>query len=160
MNYEADIRIDETALDLEWLEQASLMLKYTREQADTMKEEELAKERLDLVKAELDKEIRTNPESFDIVKITEGAIQAAILSHNKYQRASKELIDARYNNLVAKGAVRAFEQRKDALENLARLHGQQYFAGPKVPLDITREWEKKKKQERADRSVGKMTRQK
>lgn len=30
MNYEKDIRIDETALDLEWLSQAELAIKYGR----------------------------------------------------------------------------------------------------------------------------------
>ena len=39
--------------------------------------------------------------------------------------------------------LKAFEQRKDALENLVRLHGQQYFAGPKIPRDLPSEMEKR-----------------
>jgi len=39
-------------------------------------------------------------------------------------------------------------QRKDALENLVRLHGQQYFAGPKMPRDV--QWERQQKIERSN----------
>ena len=151
MNYEKDIQIDESALDVEWLSQASLMLKYTRHQASTAKDEELAKEELDLVKAELDKEIRSEPEKFKIEKITEGAITSAILTSKRYKEISQRCIDAKFENNVAKGAVRSFEQRKDALENLVRLHGQQYFAGPKVPRDLA--WEVEERQKRIDAKV-------
>jgi len=54
LNYERDIYINADALDIEWLEQSELMLRYGRHEADTQRNLDLAKEKLDLIKAELD----------------------------------------------------------------------------------------------------------
>lgn len=158
MNYERDIKIDETALDVEWLEQASLMIKYARHAADCRMNLDLAKERVDYVKAELDKAIRENPKEFKMEKITESAIQNVIITQRKYMDAEEKLIHARYELDIANAAVRAMDARKDALENLVRLHGQQYFAGPRIPRDLQSEAEKRRKQERANLAVGSMRR--
>jgi len=154
MNYELDIHIDCEALDIECLDQAKLMLRYTRIEAEAKREEDRTKETLDLTKAELDKSIRTVPENYKIEKVTEAAITSIILMDEKYQRANALYIDAKFESKVASGAVRAFEQRKDMLETLVRLHGQQYFAGPKVPRDLSYEAQKAKKQKEVSRGIG------
>lgn len=136
MNYEDDIRIEETSLDVEWLEQATLFLRYSRHAALKEKEKDEAKEALDLVKAELDKEIRSFPERFGLEKITDKAVENTIPMQSNYKEASEKFIQAKYEWNVAKGVVDAFNQRKEALENLTKLNGQNYFAGPKVPRDI------------------------
>ncbi|MHA1794692.1 MAG: hypothetical protein ACTSUK_01155, partial [Promethearchaeota archaeon] len=68
MDFEKDVNIDETILDIEWLEQPNLMLKYGKLVVQARKEYDLAKENLDVVKAELDKEIRNDPAKFDLPK--------------------------------------------------------------------------------------------
>ena len=157
MDYEKDIRIDETALDIEWLEQPRLFMQYARHSAEASRDLDKAKENLDIVKAEIDLKIRSNPEKYGLEKVTETAIQNTILTNKQYQETNQAMLDARYEAEMAKGAVRAMEQRKDALENLVRLHGQQYFAGPKVPRDLT--WERQERQKRVDAGVaGKMMR--
>jgi len=152
MNYEDDIRIDEEALDIEWLEQASLMMKYARNAADARRELDRAKENFDIVKAEVDKDIRTNPDDYEVTKVTDASVAAAILGTEEYKEASQRLIQAKYEADIASSAVRAVEQRKDALENLVRLHGQQYFAGPRVPHDLA--VLREQKQKRANTIVG------
>lgn len=142
MDYENDIRIDESALDIEWLEQPRLMLKYTQHLAECEKKRDFYKEELELVRATLDKDIRENPSDYDIEKITEGAVTSNITKSEKYQNSVKRHNDARYEASMAKGAVQAFDQRKTALENMVKLHGQQYFAGPKLPRDLKKEREK------------------
>lgn len=151
MNYEQDIRIDETALDVEWLEQPTLMMKYAKIAAEARRELDLAKENLDVIKAEIDKDIRMNPENYDLGKVTEAAIFATMLGTAKYKKANQRLIDAKYEADVASAAVRAMDARKEALENLVRLHGQQYFAGPRMPRDL--KWEREQKQ----KDVNKLT---
>ena len=146
MNYEDDMWIDESALDLECKDQPELMMKYTKIQAELQKDEDEKKEALDLLKAKLDKKIRYHPDVYNIDKITEGAISSTILRDHEYQAANQTYIDARFENNVAKGAVRSCDQRKSMIETLVKLHGQQYFAGPKVPRDIVKEAEKRKKQ--------------
>ena len=142
VNFEHDVNIDETILDVEWLEQPNLMLKYGKLVVDARKEYDLAKERLDVVKAELDKEIRMNPDEFGLTKATESAIFSVILTHPKYRKVSDRLIEAKYNLGMVQTVANSIDVRKAALENLVRLHGQQYFAGPKVPHDLSYERQK------------------
>jgi len=144
MNYEKEIIIDCDALDLEWLEQPRLFMKYAKHSAQCMRTLDEAKERLDVAKAEEDKNIRENPEDYGIAKITEAVVQATILTTPAYKEANAAFIEAKYEADIARSAVNAFNQRKDALENLVRLHGQQYFAGPRVPRNIKEESDKRK----------------
>lgn len=143
MDYAKEIVIDDQALDIEWLEQPSKMLKATAYQAQCREDMDIATQELDVVKAELDKDIRTNPENYDIVKITEAVVTNAIMTQPEYEEAHLLLLKAKYEHEVAKGVVTAFSQRKDALENLVRLHGQNYFAGPRIPRNLREEIEAK-----------------
>lgn len=153
MNYEQDINIDEESLDIEWLEQPKLMLQYSKHCADCERKRDEAKEALELIQAELDNKIRQEPEKYNIEKVTEGTVKACILQRKAYKDANKAYLDAKYEFNIAKGAVEAFEQRKVALENLVRLHGQSYFAGPSVPRDIT--WERDERQKKMNAEMGK-----
>jgi len=154
MDYAKDIIIDEEALDKEWLRQPALMMKYAKHSARMQNALEEAKQELDIARAEADRTIRENPKGFDIPdRVTEGAISSAILTYKPYIEASKAFLDAKYEADMAKAAVNAFEHRKSALENLVRLYGQQYFAGPSVPYQINREWEAKEKDKRVSKKI-------
>ncbi|MBN1181515.1 MAG: hypothetical protein JXB49_04450, partial [Bacteroidales bacterium] len=118
MNYESDIKIEEGCLDVEWIGQAELMLKYGKHAAEMKRNLDRAKEKLELTKSELDRAIRTSPEDFDLEKVTDKAIDALIPTLTEYKEASKEYLNAKFESDVAFAAVKAFEQRKDALENL------------------------------------------
>lgn len=153
LNYEQDVSIDESALDAEWLEQPKLMMKYTRLEAEGKREVEQAKNHLDIVKADLYQEICNNPDKYDLPKTTESAIDGAIKMHDKYKEAKEALTQAEYELNMATAAVRSMYGKKEALENLVRLFGQQYFAGPQVPRDLSKEWQKKQKQKNSNKSV-------
>lgn len=140
LNYEQDVSIDETALDVEWLQQSNLMYKYARYQAETKKAMDEAKERLDFIRAKVEMDIRANPESYGLSKVTESAIASTILLQPEYQEASKKYIEAKYENDVATAAVRAIDQKKTALENLVKLLSVSYFAGPSAPRDLSLKW--------------------
>lgn len=153
MNYEQDIEIDGESLDLEWIEQPKMMLKYTQHLANVKRELEECKQALDIAKAEADKKIRTEPEKFGIEKVTEVVVANAILNEKGYKKAYTEFLEAKFEVDMSQGAVNAFEHRKAALENLVKLYGQQYFAGPKAPLEITREWSHKEEQREMSRKI-------
>ena len=153
MDYEKDISIDETALDVEWLDQPRLMLKYAQHAARCKAELDRAKEALEVVKAELDRAIRQDPAKYEVKKVTESAIQSAILVQPQYQQASKDYADSKYEYEMAVAAVRAIDQKKTALENLVKLHGMSYFAGPQVPRDLSLEWQKRQGQTEANKKV-------
>lgn len=139
MNFEEDVRIDESALDIEWLRQPELMGKYCRHAAHAKALMDKHKDRLDVVEAEIDRDIRENPESYGLSKLTETLIKSTILQTEKRQLAAQAYIDHKYEYDMAQAAVRAIDQKKSALENLVKLHGMSYFAGPAVPRDLSAE---------------------
>jgi hypothetical protein len=121
------------------LGQADLMLKYTKHCADMKKEVDDAKEKLDLLKAEIEMDVRANPDKYNLAKPTEAGIQSTILLQEKYQEQSKKYSQARYEYDVSVGAVRAIDQKKTALENLVKLLAASYFAGPQSPRNLYQE---------------------
>lgn len=138
-NYEQDIEIDTQALDVEWVNQPELVRRYSKEAARLEKLRDQAKEALAQGKARIEMKIRSNPEDYGISKLTENSIASAVLLDPEYQQLSAEYIDAQYEYNVVRGVVQAFEQKKSALENLVKLLGQSYFAGPKAPRNLYQE---------------------
>lgn len=153
INYEEDTLIEPSALDLEWLKQADLMRKYAKHSAEMDKLVDEKKEKLDVEQARIEMDIRSNPEKYGISKLTEGAIQSTMLLQPELQKIRQEFIDAKYESRIAIAAVRAIDQRKTALENLVRLLGVSYFAGPMTPRDLTKEALMEKERKEQNRNV-------
>jgi hypothetical protein len=146
-NYEKDVTIDPDALDVEWLGQPGLIFKYSKKSAEAQIILSNAKESLELCKATLDRKIRTNPEKFGIEKITETVVANTIIAQSDYAEANKEYQEAQFEVNIIRGVMDALNNKKSALENLVKLHGQNYFAGPSIPRDLSKEWETKEKQD-------------
>ena len=97
-----------------------------------------------------------NPEKIvsNGTKLTAPMVEAFYRNSAKHKQAKEEWIDAQYELNMAEAAKTAITyNKKAALENLVKLHGQQYFAGPSVPRDLSKEWESKEKQKNADSKV-------
>lgn len=151
--YQEDIEIDPDQLDVEWLRQPTLMLKYTQHESECRKKLDSARRDLDVIKAQLDHDIRNDPSAFDLEKATETAISNAILMEEEFINQQKIVQKEEYELNMAVAAVRSMYVKKDALENLVRLFGQQYFAGPKSPRNLSTEWNEKVEQIEANRKV-------
>jgi hypothetical protein len=128
-DYDRDISINKHELDREWVQQANLMWKYAKAEADAEFAMDKAKERLDLVKADLDKKMRGLLASAD-KKPTEAVIASAIIQHEDCRTASSEYLEAKHVYNIFRAAVKAISQRKDSLENLVWLFGKEYFSTP------------------------------
>ena len=147
-NYERDRQIDPTALDVEWLDQANRFGRYAEAAAYAEQKLDKAKETLEVIKAQLDSRIRQDPDKYlgKDVKITNPAVDAVILQHKDYTEANETYLKAKLNFGLLTAAVKTMAQRKDALENLVRLQGQNYFASPREPRDLGQEWNKRAQQ--------------
>lgn len=157
---EQDRQIDPDSLDVAWLEQPNLFYKYSsaldeamEKRNDAKVEVEIQKDNVDRVKAELDAEIRDDPESFDLEKVTETSIQSAIIRSDKYQEALKQYHQAKKDLNAAQNevnqlfsCVNTMDQRKAALEGLARLLNQSYFSAPAEPKDLSAKYHAKSNQ--------------
>lgn len=155
MDYESDINIDEQALDVEWLNHPSRVVKYNKHAAQTRFDMDMAAEKIKVIKAQLDQQVRSDPPAFGIIsgtRLTEAAVDSVVQTHPDYQEAVREHLSARYEYDVAMSVSKAFDHRKSALENLVRLHGQSYFAGPSVPHNLTEE--RSMRDRRAQQRIG------
>ena len=162
MNYEDDMRIDDTALDVECLDQGNLALRYGRIYTEAKKAVEEAEEEIKVIRSELIRDANEDPDKhlgID-VKPTGPNIEAFYRTHKDHKAVKQELIDLTYELNMAEIAKNEIcFTRKAMLEALIRLHFQQYFAGPSVPRDLSFEAQKKRKQKKSDTGVAsKLTR--
>lgn len=155
LQYEQDLFIDESALDVECLNQPLLMRRYTKELSIAEKEVARLKEQIDVEQAKLDRDIRNDPKKYNLgdFKITEAVVEGVIKTDKRMQEFRSQLIDALYEVNMLKGAVDSVRQRKDMLQELVKLHGQNYFAGPSVPRDLTHEVKQKIVKEQSNTTI-------
>ena len=148
MDYELDIEIDEDFLDIECLEQPGLALKYGKHWARCQRKLTQAEEKIKVIRAELIKQANDNPNKYlgRGVKPTGANVEAYYRMHPKHIKAKDEWVQAQYECNVAAAAKSEFSfARKTSLELLVQLHGQNYFAGPRVPHNLSEEREKRQK---------------
>lgn len=161
MSYEKDMYIDVTALDVEWTEQANLAMKYARLWADAKDEFDRAEENVKLVRSELILAINADPEKYlgKDVRLTDPKVEACYRVHPKHIKAKERWLAAMKElNIIEVAKNEICFTRKAALENLVTLHGQGYFAGPKVPRNLKQEVEQYRKARdlRGDKADSKM----
>lgn len=139
LNYKSDMRIDESALDIEWLEQSSLAIKYGMHWAECKAAVDRLEEQLKVVRSELVNEAYANPDSVlgVGVKPTAQNVEAYFRTSKKHKRIKDELIEAQKELSFAEIAKNEIGYtRKTALENLVKLYIANYFSVPNVPRDI------------------------
>ncbi len=148
-DFSTDLAIDPEALDVEWLQQPSLYVKYSTLASRARQEMEEAKDKIDLIKAEIDKEIRDNPAKFtgEDKKPTEAQITSLIIQDKRFKEVNEEYNELRLNFNILMGIVTGMDHKKSALENLVKLNGQSYFSAPSIPRNLGKEWEAKQKQD-------------
>lgn len=134
--YAEELMIDPEMLDVEWLKQPQYFFKYSEKYAESQMEYSRAKENLNVVRAEVYSEIVEQAIAKGDKKPTEAMIESQILLHPKYKESSENLRQISFESDILQSAVRAFEQRKTALENLVKLHGASYFSSPSAPREL------------------------
>lgn len=135
--------IDLHNLDKEWSRQPRLYFYWAGKLADARRDLEQANAKLELTKAELDSDIRSNPERFDIPKLTEPAIKNCILAHGRHIAAANHAAKMKHDVDVLSAAVVALDHRKKALEGEVTLFCHNYNSDPKAPPEAKQIWDKK-----------------
>ena len=160
LDYEKDAKVDPSELDVELLRQTSLALKYGRHHAEWTLQVAQLTERKKTLRSELIQQANENPERCcGKPKPNASDIEAYYRTRDSYIDLIKELLQAEYELQMA--GVAKWEiavTRKEVVENLVRLHGQQYFAGPSVPRDLSKEWKQKAIQEKVNEGISKKMR--
>jgi hypothetical protein len=139
MGYREDVTIDINNLDVELIRQAGLFQHWGRQEASSLYEKDQIEESLHKCRARLDLAIRSEPEKFGFTgKLTEGAINSIITLHPDIEIATEAFFKSKYKTKVLGIAVKSFEHKKKALEKLADLYINGYWATPKVDPEAQR----------------------
>jgi len=90
------------------------------------------KRRLDLIEAAADSDVRNNPQKHSIVKLTEGAVEAAVTATVEVRELREKVVKAKHANDVAYAAVNALETKRKTLESLVQLKSIGFYAARNV----------------------------
>lgn len=139
LNYLKDVQIDDQQLDVEWLNQADLAIRYGKAWADAKREHKQAEREMQQISAELIKLANTAPEKYlgAGTKATAANVQAFVDAHPKMKLAVEKLDEAVYTLDVADVARKEIGvTRKNALQAMTELLTANYFAGPSTPRNL------------------------
>jgi len=126
-----DLSINEHQLDDEWINQPELYSKWAINAADARRDYDEAKAELDVMRAELDRAIRSDPEYYKLTKVTESVIASTVVVQPIYKDLQKKVIDAKHSLDVCSAVVGALDHRRSALSKLVDLFLADYFSKPK-----------------------------
>ena len=113
MGYKEDIQIDIDQLDKEWIKQAPLFQKYAKQEAVALYERDQLGDAVDLLRAQLDGDVRAHPEKYGFEsKPTETAIANKIKQLKSLIAANELVMKATCKAKIIGSAVRAFDHKK------------------------------------------------
>lgn len=140
LNYLEDIKINESALDLEWLDQAELAVKYGKEWTLAKKKVAILEEKIKVTRSKLVRKAWDDPAAtLGQPKASIQTVEAYYRTHKKHIKIKDALIDAQEElDLLEVAKNEISFTRKSALENMVKLYASDYFAGPNVPRDLTK----------------------
>lgn len=155
LDYQQDSFIDESDLDVEWLDQTHLAIRYGKHWAICRKRLAQAEERVKVIRAELIAEANKRPlKCCNKEKPNAADIEAYYRNSERHKKAKEEWLEAQYEADMAEvGRNEISYTRRLALENLVKLNGQQYFAGPRVPRDLSVERQNREHQKQVNAGV-------
>jgi len=132
VTFHKEAEIDRYNLDEELVRQPQRYYDWALKAARAAEERDQAKHTLEVVRADVEKRIRKNPERYGISDPKESAIKLEIPRHPKVKRYTRKYIQAVYNEKILNEARASFAQRKSMLQALTQLNVQLHFA--EVPV--------------------------
>ena len=139
--------LDPNKLEIDWILQPKLMREATDRRASVIYDIGEKKAEIEVKHAELKYDVRTNPETWGLEKVTEGAIQDCLADHEELLELNSELRKLEHQKELLKGLIDSLGDRKSALENLVKLHGQDYFSVPYVAGPSGKKMEREQKKQ-------------
>lgn len=146
LDFEFDVMPNHLALDVDWVEQAGLLAKYSKLQAQADKQVAELEQALKVKRSELILACHNDLSLLgDQVKTTDKNIEAYYRTDRSHKQLKQEHIDAKYRADMLRNAVFAVQTKKIALQELDRLLLAEYFASPTGPRDLDRELARERK---------------
>jgi hypothetical protein len=128
LDYKEDMKVDKYNLEIEWERHTQLYLDYMEAEVDAQDIRDRLERRLDLVKAEMDAKVRSNPAKYGIEKVSESAIKSVVTKSTRVQEAQEEYLNAVKRAKKLSGVMKGMEHRKRQLTELDRLFTGGYYS--------------------------------
>jgi hypothetical protein len=130
------LEVDLLALEKEWARHPKLGRIWRKKLAKAQLRLDEAKDNHKLVTAKLGKDIRENPDQYDLNKVTDKAVEQYIPMQASYQESLDRINDCKYKVSMVESMVLALEDKRRALENEVKLYALQYFDVPNASPGI------------------------
>jgi len=142
MSFKDDIIIDKFQLEEEWQKQPYLFEKWSTRYAEAVDEKDRLKLKIEVVKADIENDIRNDPKKFGLGdKPTVNAIAAVVTTNEDVVTLTGAYLDAVKNSNILQGVKEAMNHRKSALENLVKLFLNSYYTKPDAPAEFVQKIE-------------------
>lgn len=141
LDIDRDEQINLLQLEIDWQDQPKTFRKYADALVAANTQLRQAEAKRDATEARLYIDIKSNPKKYfeGVEKATDKAVQSMVITQPAYIKDA-EVCNAMMERVESlKVMVETMRQRKDALENEVRLHGQNYFATPSVAYGVAKE---------------------
>lgn len=124
-----DIRINPDALDQDCIETPGQILSASRDEAEARNEYTQAKNRLDLIEAQLTTKFRLNPKQNGLPdKPAMDLVRCKVIATKKYQEAIREVAESKRKLDAISAFVSALDAKKRLIGDLVDLHQTAYFS--------------------------------
>ncbi len=132
-NYKDDVSIDYSNLLASELDQSVRYWKYAKLHANAIADRERMKDQIDILKSEIDLEIRENPD--DYTDTREASILAMVKSDERYKDKIKEYYELNEDVYVFAAAMRSMEQRSYMITNINDTLKHGIFSVPRTMIE-------------------------
>lgn len=136
-----DTKVTQSSIEWEWFRQSHLFWEYSKLEAKADEEKGDAKLELDILEAELEYEIRDDPNKFRLEEsFKEAEVKAAIKRSKRWKKARKELLKKTRIAKEMAGVVRSLEHKKRSLEKLSDRQQAGIYSEPRAPKPRAPKW--------------------
>lgn len=133
MDYAKVVKIDSKNLDREIEEHGQKFMEWVERYASAEKEILAAERNLKIVKAEVENKIRSNPEKYNLEKVTDSVVKAKVRVSKKVNIAAERFENAKYDLEVMRGMREEMgANRKKMIEKLVDLWISGVHSDPRV----------------------------
>lgn len=140
--YREDMLIEKFDLPMEWERQPQLYLHWAEEAVFAQTERDSISSQVDLLRAQLDSDIRLHPAEYGFVdgdqnaiKPTEPAIKACILQQPNFKEKSEELASATQTVNIMNAAKAGMDHKRRALTSLTELQIAGFYGSNTAPSE-------------------------
>lgn len=125
--FRGQLTIDPDGLEQECVGQPLLFCQIGELAAEARSDAKKAKEHVEFVKAKLKGEMRINPKTYGLDKVTDKAVEAAVQAHPETQDAIRDYIESSKAADALSILQTSAEQRRAMLKNLVELVVHNYY---------------------------------